>query len=65
MSMDRLESVLIGCPVCGETIEIQVDTSVPRQTYVEDCSVCCRPLVVTARVGADGAPWVDARFEDD
>lgn len=63
--MDGLEQVPVMCPVCGETIEILVDTSVPRQTYVEDCSVCCRPLVITAQVGADGAPWVDVRFEDD
>ena len=50
MSMEGLESVLIDCPVCGEAIEIMVDTSVARQTYVEDCSVCCRPLVIAARV---------------
>ena len=65
MSMEGLESVLIDCPVCGEAIEIMVDTSVARQTYVEDCSVCCRPLVIAAQVDADGAPWVDVRFEDD
>jgi hypothetical protein len=24
-----------------------LDTSVVRQTYIEDCEVCCRPIEVT------------------
>jgi len=35
----------IGCPYCGENITIIVDESVPEQTYIEDCEVCCRPIV--------------------
>ena len=34
----------VQCPFCGETITVVVETSVPRQTYVEDCQVCCRPI---------------------
>ncbi len=34
------------CPYCGETIELVVDCSVAHQQYIEDCSVCCRPIVV-------------------
>lgn len=34
----------VQCPFCGETFTIIVDTSVSRQTYIEDCSVCCRPI---------------------
>ena len=29
-------------------MELVVDCSVPDQEYVEDCSVCCRPIVVHA-----------------
>ncbi len=25
-----------------------LDTSVGRQTYVEDCEVCCNPIEITA-----------------
>ena len=25
-----------------------LDPSVPQQTYVEDCEVCCNPIEVTA-----------------
>lgn len=34
------------CPYCGEAIEILLDASVPEQEYVEDCQVCCRPMVI-------------------
>ena len=36
----------VQCPYCGEEITIFVDPSVSRQTYVEDCTVCCRPIRV-------------------
>jgi hypothetical protein len=26
-----------------------LDTSVPRQTYIEDCEVCCNPIEVMAQ----------------
>lgn len=38
----------IECPFCGEMISILVDTSVEEQTYIEDCSVCCRPIEISA-----------------
>lgn len=39
------------CPVCGEENEIEVDCSAGlKQRYVEDCSVCCRPAVLTVAV---------------
>ena len=34
------------CPYCGERISIVLDMSVRRQTYVEDCEVCCRPIEI-------------------
>lgn len=37
----------VDCPFCGETFSIIVDTSVERQTYIEDCFVCCRPINFT------------------
>ena len=45
-----------GCPYCGERIELVVDASVPEQQYIEDCQVCCRPMVVTAQVSGDDIP---------
>jgi hypothetical protein len=44
--MDQEETV-IDCPFCGESIAILIDPSAARQTYIEDCSVCCRPIQLT------------------
>jgi hypothetical protein len=35
-----LDSQVIDCPYCGESIEILIDPSVPSQRYIEDCQVC-------------------------
>ena len=35
----------VECPFCGETFTIVVDCSESEQSYVEDCYVCCRPIV--------------------
>jgi hypothetical protein len=36
----------ITCPYCWESIEISLDLSVDTQQQIEDCSVCCRPIVI-------------------
>lgn len=36
----------IQCPYCWESIEIVVDNSVPEQEYVEDCQICCQPILL-------------------
>ena len=47
--------VCVYCPYCGENIELLVDMSVEHQEYVEDCSVCCRPILIAASVTTSGA----------
>jgi hypothetical protein len=39
----------ITCPYCWEPTEIALDLSVEAQQQVEDCSVCCRPIVIRYR----------------
>jgi len=37
------------CACCGETNEVWLDPQAGRrQQLVEDCAVCCRPMVITA-----------------
>ena len=55
----------IGCPYCGETIGVLIDDSLPEQTYVEDCQVCCRPIVLDVAVEDDGAIAVSASAENE
>ena len=58
------EAVRIYCPYCGESIEIVVDASLAQQHYVEDCSVCCRPMELSVSVDS-GQVSVEARRDDD
>jgi len=37
----------VSCPHCGELITLFLDLSVEEQTYIEGCSVCCRPMTVS------------------
>jgi transcription elongation factor Elf1 len=39
-----------SCPYCGEQISMVLDLSVRRQTYVEDCEVCCNPIEISYSV---------------
>jgi hypothetical protein len=53
------------CPYCGEPVELTVDPgSGPRQDYVEDCPVCCRPWRVQVEFKGP-LPTVELRTEDD
>ena len=63
--MPELTEQAISCPYCGEMITILVDDSLPEQQYVEDCQVCCRPIVVNAVVGSDGALTVGVTAENE
>jgi hypothetical protein len=59
------ESQTIDCPYCGEPIELLVDCSAGHQEYVEDCSVCCRPIVVRVVVEDGEVVSVEGRAEND
>jgi hypothetical protein len=55
----------ISCPYCGEAISILVDNSLDTQSYVEDCQVCCRPIVLDVSVDLDGDVSVRAQNENE
>lgn len=63
--MSALDSVLIQCPYCWETLDISVDPSVPEQEYVEDCQVCCRPILLNVVFDENLTPHVEARAENE
>ena len=60
---------LIQCPYCGEQLEVVIDWSVARQEYIEDCQICCKPMVLTVNVvtrdGGSHEAKVSARTVDD
>jgi len=43
----------ISCPYCGEYITVLIDGSVPQQEYIEDCQVCCRPIIFRVQIDTD------------
>jgi hypothetical protein len=45
----------VQCPYCGEPIAVWIDPGGgDAQSYIEDCSVCCRPFEVHAVVDEEG-----------
>ncbi len=63
--MASTNTTWVDCPYCGARIELVIDRSVPFQEYVEDCEVCCRPMVLAVSVNDDESVSVDARDEDE
>ena len=52
------------CDACGEEIDVPIDLSAgARQTYTEDCAVCCRANVIHVNIGADDEVGVCADSE--
>ena len=63
--MPELSEQSISCPYCGAAISGLIDDSLPEQSYVEDCQVCCRPIVLEVSVDMDGDVIVGARSENE
>jgi hypothetical protein len=60
-----LQTRPITCPYCGEPIEMLVDCSAGTQEYVEDCSICCRPIVVRVDIDDGELVGIEARAENE
>jgi hypothetical protein len=63
--MNEIQEQSVQCPYCGEFIEIEIDCSEPSQSYVEDCSVCCRPINITVEIDFDHQVHVCATHENE
>lgn len=52
------------CPACGEAIVVPIDVLAgAEQEYVEDCPVCCTPVVLSVHVEKDGLARLSAHRE--
>ncbi|MEQ9564691.1 MAG: CPXCG motif-containing cysteine-rich protein [Pseudomonadales bacterium] len=65
MSMEPLEEQIVSCPYCGETIEVFVDHQEVGDEYIEDCQVCCRPIIFNVELDSMGNLTVRARDENE
>ena len=62
--MEELEGVTehhFRCPYCWEEITMVFDLSVPEQSYVEDCEVCCNPIALRFQARNGMVVYLDAR----
>ena len=60
-----LQEQTITCPYCWEAITVLLDPGDSGGSYIEDCQVCCRPILFRLHTGSDGALTVDVSSEDD
>jgi Cysteine-rich CPXCG len=63
MLFQREASIL--CPYCGETLEVLVDDSSGAQSYYEDCSVCCAPILFILTEDESGEIQIDVKRDDE
>lgn len=54
--MQAIDEATLECPHCGESISLLLDLTGGTQSYVEDCQVCCQPILVSL--------WIDSSDED-
>jgi len=62
--MDELFQAKVHCPYCGEKIEVVVDPEEIGEEYIEDCQVCCRPIIFSVYDDGFGTS-ITTRTEND
>jgi hypothetical protein len=63
--MQMLQEQCVGCPYCGEVLQVLIDHQDIGQEYIEDCQVCCKPIVFSVRVDELGGVIVSVRDENE
>ena len=48
------------CPYCGEQISMVLEELYGRQSYIEDCEVCCNPIQISFDVEDGVVTRIDA-----
>ena len=61
---DLIQELGVQCPYCGEHFTTQVDASAGDQEYIEDCQVCCKPILFALHFDAN-AEIIDAGIHRD
>ena len=62
--MQELTETTIHCPYCGEPNRVLLDPQEAGQSYIEDCQVCCRPIIFLVQDQGAGL-HVEVRAEDE
>lgn len=60
MDNDLLQEIAYTCPHCWQMNTGVLDLSAPPDALIEDCSVCCRPILLTVTMTSDGGAGIEA-----
>lgn len=63
--MEALTQTTISCQYCGESLTVLIDPQDAGQQYIEDCQVCCQPMVFNVTVDTEGFLSVSVRDENE
>lgn len=63
--MNMLEHSAVDCPYCGESVSVSVDCSAGNHDFIEDCTVCCRPIELRAEIDDGRLTRLTARRDDE
>ncbi len=63
--MQALTEYPAQCPYCGENIVLLIDESESEQNYIEDCQVCCQPIIIDITIHWDGELNVELHSENE
>jgi uncharacterized Zn finger protein len=55
----------IRCPYCGEATEVHLEINGEADDMVEDCTVCCRPILIHVEHDEAGNAIVSAVRESE
>ena len=65
VDMQTLKEEVIDCPYCGETLHVLLDQQEAGHEYVEDCQVCCKPIIFAVWLDSLGELSVSVRDENE
>ena len=55
----------LRCPYCDARIRLLIDETAGYQQYIEDCEVCCQPMVVCVEAGFEAGCLVSLTDENE
>ena len=63
--VESLAEQVVNCPYCGEAIEVLIEHEDAGHQYIEDCQVCCKPIIFIIEVDSMGNLSVTVRDENE
>ena len=60
----KMEEKTAQCPYCWEMQYFEIDPSIAEQEYVEDCQICCHPILIRVTVGIEDIGIQTAKESD-